>query len=199
MLTGSGPCWSAKVKQRPVMFLFDIYVKNTRRFAGPLVVLAIYEPRQQCHPRVWDSTVCLEGQESKPGWNPLHLSNIHQFVAAPAVSAQQINVLEGATPVPVRYVRASNGTSSYSFRNIWICRILILRSDSLNSYGIFQPVWFRKDMQGNGALYWWPRSGNDGTILYCYQRAEDNSCRQYREEALYFKTTNLFETTCKII
>ena len=34
---------------------------------------------------------------------------------------------------PVRYVRASSGTSSYSSRNIWICLILILRSDSLNS------------------------------------------------------------------
>lgn len=123
------------------MFLFDTYETNTRRFAGPLVVLlAICEPRQQCHQRVWDPTVYSEGQENKPDWNPLPLSNIHQFVAAPAESAQQVNALEGATPVPVRYVRASNGTSSYSFRNIWICRILILRSDSLNSYGIFQPV-----------------------------------------------------------
>lgn len=42
-------------------------------------------------------------------------------------------LLPCSSQLPVRYVRASSGTSSYSSRNIWICRTLILRSDSLNS------------------------------------------------------------------
>lgn len=52
----SGSRWSVKVKQRPLMVLFDVYEAKTRRFAGPLVIVAICKSKQQWHLRVWDPT-----------------------------------------------------------------------------------------------------------------------------------------------
>lgn len=52
----SGSHWSAKVKQRPLMVLFDVYEAKTRRFAGPSVIVAICKSKQQWHLRVWDPT-----------------------------------------------------------------------------------------------------------------------------------------------
>lgn len=51
--------------------------------------------------------------------------------------------------------------------------MLILRSDSLNSYGIFQPVQFRKDTQGSGAMYWAQEMVL--LVLHCSCRAEDKT------------------------